>query len=393
MTKLEKKIDRETKIAQRRGYYLYLLYQKGIYEILESYSKQSLNYVANALLIITDKEQSHGQLYNTRTLSHLRDILSHNLHKCALEMETYWSEKRKFFDLYGRFSASYLDRKASPPWAKSKVNLSKQLSNDGEHDPRKGHFKYYMTMIVDQIIIQIQRGALNEETPNQILKRVQALFNRTKKKGVREAYIPKYRQNLGEDLTASDDNLSLYGPVDIETGFYNADMLRLLKDEMIDANVLDFRQYSPAMSDELLANNKALYRLEQQLYSDYANLFHSGMADSVPDLKGIEDLEWTVDRPGVCPRCDARDGLTMAEIKEKVDDDLLDKVPSLHPNCKCQLEPRVDSSIWKKIDTEMKDVTWDPESGDLSIPKSVRDKYKLDMSIDEYINFLSQGGK
>lgn len=387
MSLLQKKINRESKIVQRRGYYLYLLYQKGLYEIFKKYSDQALTYTSSALLNISDKSEGYKQLYNSRILAQLRTALTEDFHRAALEMEQYWSKKRKIFDLYGRVTATYLDRKASPPWRRSKLDLKDQLRKDDEHDPGKGHFKYYMSMIVDNIMMQVQRGSLNEETPNQILKRVKNLFNRNKKQGVREA-----KSNYIDDLQLSDNELSLYGKVDIETGFYNQDMLDILKMDSISANKLEFRQYSPDMSDELLANNKALYRLEQQLYSDYANLFHSGQNEGVPDLKGIDDLEWTVDRPGVCEYCDAREGLTMAEIKDKIDDEFGDKVPSLHPNCRCTLEPRVDPSVWKDVDTQMQDVSWDPDTGSLDMPTSMRKNLRLDLNLDEYINYLSQGG-
>jgi hypothetical protein len=125
--------------------------------------------------------------------------------------------------------------------------------------------------------------------------------------------------------------------------------------------------------------------------SDTLNLISSGQQESVGYLKGIDDMVWTVSRPGVCEYCDSRDGLTSTEIKEQIKDDYEDDPPPLHPNCNCEYQPQL-SDAFKDQDLSEQGVEWDPESGDLTIPEDVRDKYRLDLNFDEFVDYLSKGG-
>jgi hypothetical protein len=110
----------------------------------------------------------------------------------------------------------------------------------------------------------------------------------------------------------------------------------------------------------------------------------------MPQAAGLSDLRWQVQRPGVCKCCDKRDGLTMSEIKKTIKDEYGDQPPRLHPNCNCELVP-VLADDWKDADLEDQGVRWNPETGDLSVPKAVQKKYRLDLSLDEYIGVISKG--
>jgi hypothetical protein len=58
------------------------------------------------------------------------------------------------------------------------------------------------------------------------------MFNRNKKKGVRED--AKYIQNLTDPFL--EDEMSLYGDVDIQQGFFDEADIGQLKQELIETN-------------------------------------------------------------------------------------------------------------------------------------------------------------
>jgi len=380
---LKNKIAKEDKLIKQRAANLFNLYKNEIGKIIDKYSDKIMLELSKGLLT-NGQDFTYKQLMQFGILKHIDRNIHEILNDAAIECESYWSVKRKYFDLFSRVSMTYLSRKSSPPWLKTKLKLDKPLPMEGRFDPGKGHFVYYFSQMADQIMQQIQRGYLNEQSTAQVINRVKNMFNRRTKKNVKEQASDNSNERISGDM-------SLYGPIDMTFGFFSEADIAKLQEEMISARGFEYRQYRPWFSEALRANNKSLVLLENMLIADTLNLISSGQIESAPYLKGIEDLEWTVDRPGVCEYCDARAGLTHDEIKKQVKDKYGDDNAPIHPNCRCSYVPKI-SGEWQDSDLENQGVTWDIESGNLKIPKAVKEQYRLDLNMDEFIDYLKQGG-
>lgn len=387
MSALANKIAKEDKLLKKKANFLMLSYQKEMGDIIQKGFESIIHSIVNQLLYVNTEETSYMQMRQMGIFKRLEIQIESILESVAIDVERYWTQKRKNIDLLSRLSISYLNKKSSPPWLKTKINLKDKLSTDDRFDPGKGHFRFYFAKMADTIMQQIQQGALKEETTNQIVKRVKRLMNRNSYQNVREI-DQKYKQSLKNN--PMDEELS-YGPIEMEYGFFKEDDIEELKDDMIKANQFEHRQYRPWFTDEVLKNNKQIYLLEQMLYADALNLINSGNVETMPELAGIKDMEWSVQRPGVCDCCDSRDGLTASEIKEKIDDDYGDMPPPLHPNCNCEYMP-VLKDDWKDKELSEQGVSWDPWSGKLEVPKDVKNKYRMDLDFDEFLDVVKKGG-
>lgn len=391
MKKLERKVlkaDKEVKAQVGRLVDLYIdqagrKMQKHFDQIIqESISTFSYLGKVNYVAFIS----SHQYEMYKRTVERI-------LANAAMETEDHWFKKRRYIELMARAGMTYVDRKTRPPWKKTKLKISKPVSTEDRFDPRKGHFSFQFSRMAKSIFNQVEAGALKNESGPQLVQRVKKMFNRKKKHGIREANFSYF--NDDNDQGIQDDNrFDLQGPVDIDFGFFTPDDIERLDQETIEANGQEFRQYranNPFFTDELVANNTELYKIEQAFYSDAVNLVASGQTASAPYLKGVADLVWQVQRPKTCDCCDKRDGLTMTEIKNTIKDEYGDTPPSLHPNCRCELIPKMSEQDLGP-DLESQGVTWDPKTGDLTVTDDVSENLRTDLSLPEFIQYLKQGG-
>jgi hypothetical protein len=388
MNKLQRKVDLADKQVKSQVNAMLKMYLIEVGDILQKHFDTIILETSNCFAHIDGINIT--KLLSSHSYFDLQHKIKVQLQQAAKEVEEYWFNKRRYIELISRVGMTFVDKKAGPPWIKTKLKLKKAVSTEDRFDPRKGHIQLQLSKMAKSICNQIEQGALKQESSARIIMRVKNMFNNKKKKGIRESdESPKYNYynpNLGPV-----DEFDMQGPVDVQYGFFKPDDIEQLNAEMIRANGQEFRQYQTWFTDELRANNTQMYQLEQTLYSDTLNLFSSGQADSVSYLKGIQDLTWQVQRPGVCDCCDARQGLTMTEIKAQIKDDYGDKPPSLHPRCRCELIPKI-SDKYKDADLEQQGVEWNPETGALKVPDSVRDKYKLDLSLPEFVKYLQNGG-
>lgn len=337
--------------------------------------------IINAYLSHYSDSLNLSLLLRNRTLDHLRNALVLRYDHLSDRLTHDWEDKMKHIDIMTRLTSSYLSRKATPPWAPGSLNLKDKVSRDGATDPRKGHIHYTFRLMIDFIMKQIQRSAIQEETYHQCLQRVRALFNKKAKKGVRESYGDEPIQDRSEE-----SKLPL--GLSIGEGTYTLEDVERFKQDYIRANGQEQRQYRPYYSDEVKANNKYLSGLEQLLTSDAVNLMHEGQLQIGSKEMGIKDFEWVaVGHKTICERCQERDGLTMKEIKKKFKDDT---PPRLHPNCLCKLVPKI-ADDWAQKVAGKDGKSWDSNTGNVYKADKLEKKYGFsDMTFDQYLKNIGE---
>ena len=386
--KLQKQVEKDWKDVQKRANALFEVYASDIMKMIDTASKDIIASLAASLSMYP--EITYQNLQQGKSIDRISQVIHHRCDNLALEIEKYWTDHRYDFDLMARLSLNFITLKTSPPWIKKHLDLKSDLSKDGRFDPRMGHLRFYLHKMADGIMNQVTSGALKEETLNQILSRVRAMFNKKKLMGVRESAFDPY--GLEHDVNITPDGEyqeTLRGSVEIAEGTYTIEDVSRFQDQQRRAMNWEYRQYDPAFSDEIKRNNRYLRDLEQSLMSDAIDLMHSGVMQqmrSYPDEFGIEDMVWAVSRPqNECDECTVRDGLTMKEIKAKIDDEWGDQPAPLHPNCRCQLIPKIKDD-W--ADKTLKDsgMEWDSETGITYRADEQEKKYGIkDMTFDEYL--------
>lgn len=382
MKPLQKKILQEDRLLKKKIERLYNYYT---HEIGETLNKMSFDAVAIVAMNLPF-EFSYSSLMMSGEIDTIRTQLSSVFLYNVYELETKWKKIRKQFDVLARVGVAYLDRKASPPWYPVNLNLKDNLTLSHEFSPVKGYYRYIFANMLDSIIQQIRRGALNEETYGQILGRLKKTFSSSQKKQIEARKTP-----YEPDLLASEDSMDLYGPVNMSTGFFTPHDIAELAKEFQIANSQEWRQYKPWFTDEIKSNNRYMRDLEQTMMSDVLSLVQSGQSDFAPDLAGISDMQWVCERPGTCEVCDARDGMTMTNIKKKIKDEKAGAPPPLHPNCRCELVP-IMAEDWQDDDLSKQGVDWNPDTGKLTIPNNVRNKYRTDLSFEDFLQYTANGG-
>jgi len=386
--KLQKQVEQDWKDVQKRANALFEVYAKDIMNMIDLASKDIISSLAASLSMFP--EITYQNLQQGKSIDRISQVIHHRCDNLALEIEKYWTDHRYDFDLMARLSLNFITLKTSPPWIKKHLDLKSDLSKDGRFDPRMGHLRFYLHKMADGIMNQVTSGALKEETLNQILSRVRAMFNKKKLMGVREASFDPY--SLEHDVNITPDGEyqeTLRGSVEIAEGTYTLEDVSRFQDQQRRAMNWETRQYDPAFSDEIKRNNRFLRDLEQSLMSDAIDLMHSGVMQqmrSYPDEFGIEDMVWVVSRPQpTCDCCTVRDGLTMVEIKAKIDDEWGNQPPPLHVNCRCSVIPKIKDD-W--ADKTLKDsgMEWDSETGVTYRADEQEKKYGIkDMTFDEYL--------
>jgi hypothetical protein len=383
MNQLQRRIAKDYADIQRRSSLMFSLYCSDMGKLIDEANKDVLGTIS-ATISVHD-EAAYKVLLANRTLDSLRYIINSRYELLVQKLEEYWTEKRSDFDILSRAAVGFIGRKSSPPWVKTKFDLKNQIATDGKFDPRKGHFNFYFISMADHIIKEIQRGALSEETMNQIMQRVRRLFNRSSKQGVRESNYPWVKSDADPESDVVEN--SLKGPVEVSEGFYSLEDVERFQDEQSRAMKWGSREYRPYFTDELKANNRWLRSLEQMLMSDSINLLHAGVLKIGSEEMGIEDMQWVVSRPQKeCDECTIRDGLTMKEIKIKIKDEHKADVPPLHYNCRCMLVPKIKDD-WADNVLKNDGVEWDPTDGKVyKADRLEKDLGMQDMTFDEYLS-------
>ena len=376
--RIEKKIELKHRENNNRVNALYHVYTLEIGAIIDEAAKHALSFVTLHMASM------HKNEFNYRNLSKIKHNLRFGLtaifESAADKICMKWEDKLKNLTLMSRISTVYLSKMSQPPWKPAQLNMN-DFSIDDKYDPRKGHVHYAFSNMVDGILKQIQRAAIMQETPLQAIQRVKNLFNFRTKKGVRES-------NSYDDYDKPLD--STLGPVNLVGGFFTPTDIERLYEDTIKSNNWEHRQYQPYFTDEVRANNRSLYQLEQFLAESAIHVVSDSALKQGTDLENVDDFKWFVSRPGVCKCCDARSGLTMSEIRKKIKDDYGDAPPPIHSRCRCNLAPMMSK---KFQDAELSDqgVTYDPETGDLGIPKDVASKYRMDLSLEDFMKQLKSG--
>lgn len=381
---LKKIIAKDYRDVEDRANALFRMSTIDIGKMIEHAYQDSISIIAS-LLVHHGDEIDYLQIQRQRTLDRIQTTLYQRFENLSIEVEDYWTTRRKDYDLLSRLSASFIARKASPPWIIPKLNLKDPISKDGKYDPRMGHLRFYFRNMADVMLKQIQSGALARESMSQILNRIRKMFDRKKKNGVREAVWDD--PELAK-LKLDADRMGLSGAIDIQEGIYTLEDVERLKETLRAAMGWEYRQDRAYFTDSLRRNNKWLMSVEKVLSADSLDRLYSGQLQIGPKEMGIKDMTWVVHRPGVCDCCDRRDGLTMTEIKKDIDDEYGSQPPPLHPNCNCRLVPTI-SEEWSEKNLSSGEDEWDEESG--IVYRADKEEKKLgfrDMTLNQYLNSI-----
>lgn len=384
MTKLEKVISEDFSKIQKRSNALFNVYMKEIGVLIDAAKADVLATVASILAYHT-QPITYSSLKSHGTLDRLQRTIEHRLDVLALDIENYWDTKRNSFDLISRLSVAFISRKSAPPWIKTNLNLKDKISTDGKFDPRRGHIRFYFRNLSDFILKQIQQATLKEESLNQTLARIRKLFDRNEKRGIREQEFDPNKLYVD----ANDDNNQFdlsRGKLNISEGTYTLEDVEDFQSDQIKANAWESRQYRPYFSDSLKANNRYLRDLEQTLMSDAVEQLHSGQLQLGSKEMGIDDMLWRVSFPQKeCDECTDRDGMTMTDIQDTIKDKYRGLPPPLHPNCKCQLVPKIKDD-WAKETLSKQGIEWNPDTGATYSPDEQERSYGIrNMTFDQFI--------
>lgn len=369
MTKLQKRIENDHKEILKMVNAMYKRKTFEIGAILRDAFDTVVKSIAAHLLI--HENLNYSTLVSSGVLKRIEQDAEAILGNAAYKLENIAEDFRYSMNLTGRLASSYIARKATPPWIPIKLDIG---STDGSTGPGKGLFIYYMKQLSQEIVTQVSRAALNEESAHGVLKRVRTLFNRASTSRMTEAnkddmtdletarqYNYAYDQ---QSITAGiEDQMFGKNAVSIKEGFYTIEDIEKLQIEQRESMRWSHRQYRPWFSDELKSNNRVLRQLETNFMSDMIEALHSGMLQIGSENLGIKDFEWVISRPQPkCDECTKRDGLTMKEIKSQIKDQFKDQPPPLHPNCRCQLVPKIKDD-WAKSALAEEGLEWDSDEG------------------------------
>lgn len=171
--------------------------------------------------------------------------------------------------------------------------------------------------------------------------------------------------------------------VDVTTGVYtDADYAGFMKDLQA-SNQWSYRARAATKAEG--KQNDYLRKLEQILQYDAASQLHDGLLQIGSDEMGIADFAWVTSGPNVCDQCGDRDGLTLEEIADTLDDDYGDDPPPVHPNCNCQLVPQIKTD-WAKTDVEAAGMSWDNNTGTVyNADTNETSAGFSDMTLDDYM--------
>jgi hypothetical protein len=383
-TRLEKRIDKDFKDAQAQANALYAFYSNEIGKMIGAANQDVVASIASTLSMFP--EITYASLHQHGLIDRLTQVINSRYEACEKQITNYWSEKIKMFDLLSRVAVSFISRKVTPPWIKTRLNLKDDMSTDGLYDPRKGHLLFFFRNLTAALIKEIQRGALKEESMNQIMNRVRKMFIRGVKQGVREDVKDFGYSNFDPE---KDKFTAEYkqGNMEIQEGFFSLEDIDALNNDAIKSNQWYSRQYRPWFSDELKANNRYLRDLEQFLNYNATYALQNGMLEIGSKEMGIKDFVWSVYHPQKeCDECTDRDGLTMTEIKEKISDKYgKSATPPLHPNCRCQIIPKIQDS-WAENILKNEDSEFSPADGIVyRAGKQARGMGISDMTMDEFL--------
>jgi SPP1 gp7 family putative phage head morphogenesis protein len=297
------------------------------------------------------------------------DILADDL--CTL-----WTKARRTYDIFGRVAVAYISDQATPPWYSPTLNLKDNLiSKDGDLDPRKGRIHFKLAQLTDRIMSEVRRGALNKETPTEIINRVKDLFPR-----------PKTRESTWINVESAKKKKFGGGDLEIDYGTWSIDDLRDFVQQIRGANRWEYRIEKKGMPTSVTRRNKILQDLEQVLMTDAVNLLHQGEIQIGPKEMGIDDFVWKTHRQETtCPVCTKRDGKTMKWIRARIKDEFGDLAPPLHPNCNCELIPKI-SNEWSQKALKNMDEEWDSNTGLVYKANDLEKKYGAqDISFEEFV--------
>ena len=385
---IDKRIEKDFRDFHSHANALFSLYSQEIGKHIEAANTDVVTSIAATLSMMPDI--TYQELHRNRTLDRLHAIIMHRYEACERRIQDYWVSKLKNFDLMSRLVVGMISRKTSPPWIKTRLNLKDDVSTDGGYDPRKGHLLFFFRNLTEALIKEIQRGALQGDTLNQVMSRVRRLFDRNDKQGVREAAMPpKDIQFSYDDFDPGIDKNHasfLANNMEVQEGFYSVEDLQQLKQDMIEAQKWQSRQYRPWFTDELKANNRYLRDLEQFLNYNATYAVQNGLVQVGPEEMGIKDMVWAVHHPqDKCDECTKRDGLTMKEIKAKMKDEFRDAPPPLHPACRCQLIPYIQDE-WADKYLKDGDEEFDPDTTIVFNARDEQKKYGIrDMTFNEFL--------
>ena len=199
---------------------------------------------------------------------------------------------------------------------------------------------------------------------------------------MREAAFSDTVQDTDVIVSAQADDIS------VTEGVFTQEDVDLLKADLTDANNWAYRQIDPnaKMSDRI--NNANLRSFEQLLSADALDQLHSGMLQIGGENLGINDMQWVATHTSTtCDHCTDRDGLTTLQISDQIKDEYGDDPPPLHPNCYCQLIPKIKDD-WAENALSDAGMNWDPETGDLIGEDGTVDDSQSKMTFDEYLKLV-----
>ena len=376
MTPLERRIEKSYKLVQRKAEAIFQSYAQEIGKDIELASRDVIGIVAAN--ISSFESVNYLKLNSSGILTRIQRQVNSRLELLADKISERWTEARKTYDILSRVSMAYIGRKASPPWSETKLNLKDSLrfAKDGGSDPRKGRIHSLMARLTDQIVDEVRRGALVEESSQAIVSRIRGMFQRSSLNEAEKKVQVKQVTMKKENVTTK-----------IDEGVYSEDDLKDMIQRSIVANKWEYRQYRPWFSDTLKRRNRIMRDLEQGLMTDAVSMLHSGELQIGPEQMGVQDFMWKTNKQETtCEVCGKRNEKTMKWIRANMKDKFRDMVPPLHPNCNCELIPIV-SDEWPEKVLSDGDLEWDSNDG--AVYKADKLERRLgvkDMTFDEYMS-------
>lgn len=382
--KLAGVIARDTKDMQASAEFLFMEAWSRVEDILENLRKEVMAVIAASLS--RDDTISYQAITKANRLDRLEDVLKRAVDSAAGDIVDLWSEFQGYYDIYGRLFAGFVARKTQPPWMPVKVDLKSKVEVKDGFDPCVGHVHAYLRALADQIVAEIRKAALAEESFSALLQRVRKVLSigagaprpRTREADKKGSNVPlkdendrwKIDMNFPAGLTVSE---GVYTVEDAE------DFVQTLRSSM------NWKYRAPGKTKAQGEKNEWLRKLEHLLAYDAVSQLHEGTLQIGSKAMGIEDFEWVTSGPHVCDFCAKRDGKTMTEIRAEIKDEYKDTPPPLHPRCNCQLVPKIKDD-WSRSEVEKAGYEWNPDDG--IVYRADRQEKSFgytDMTFDEYL--------
>lgn len=392
--KLQKRILKDYNEGLKRANALHALYLARVVRVLRFARSDALNTIRGMLaslpeLTYSAARQHHFDKQLERDLDRIFDSSAHQVARI-------WAEARDIMAIHGRLMAGFVARKSSPPWIPTKIDLQSGVGETKVGNSWTSAPAFHLKNLSQTLQREVMFGLLREQSIPEIMRRVQRLLGNDKiykgKESDDDDNVRQFRTKSPDGDSTFVQATQVFGgeAADQTYGYFTPEDVEMYRAQQIKA--MDFvGRSSDPFNSEVSSSNASYRALDSAMMQDLLELLHNEVVQVGTDNMGIKDFVWIASKPQKeCDECTDRDQLTMTEIEDKIDDEWGSQAPPLHPNCRCQLIPKLRDD-WAKDALHKDGYEWGPDEGLKYVPNQQEQNLGFEaMDYDQWVNQLAK---